>query len=60
MSLKPKIIQIEKVPENKDAEAWTKFNQKINDLANEGYMVAFTTVTYIVLTKKTASTRREE
>ena len=60
MSLKPKIIQIEKVPENKDAEAWTKFNQKINDLANEGYMVAFTTETYIVLTKKTASTRREE
>ena len=60
MSLKPKIIQIEKVPENKDSEAWTKFNQKINDLANEGYTVAFTTVTYIILTKKTASTRREE
>jgi hypothetical protein len=60
MSLKPKSIQIEKVPENNEAEAWTKFNQKINDLANEGYTVSFTTVTYIVLIKKTASTRREE
>ena len=60
MSLKHKIIQIEKVPEKKDAEAWTKFNQKINELANQGYVVSFTTETYIVLTKKTASTRREE
>jgi hypothetical protein len=60
MSLKPKIIQIEKVPENNGAKAWTTFDQKINDLANEGFSVAFTTVAYIVLTKKSASTRREE
>jgi broad-specificity NMP kinase len=60
MSLKPKNIQVEKVPENNGAEAWTIFNQKINELANQGYTVSFTTEKYIVLTKKTASTRREE
>jgi len=60
MSLKPKIIQIEKVPKVNDTETWTKFNQKINDLANQGYTVSSTTETYIVLIKKTVSVRREE
>ncbi|MDG6223296.1 MAG: hypothetical protein QCH99_08560 [Candidatus Bathyarchaeota archaeon] len=60
MTLKPKTIQIERIPEARDAETWTKFNERLNDLANQGYKVSFTTDTYILLRRKTAATRREE
>jgi hypothetical protein len=58
--LKPKILQIERLPETSDAETWTKFNERLNDLADQGYTVSFTTDTYIILSRKTAATRREE
>ena len=58
--MKLKTIQIEKLPDTGDAETWTKFNDKLNDLANQGYRVSFTTDTYILLTRKTAAIRREE
>ena len=60
MTLKPKLLQIERLPENTDAETWTKFNERLNDLADQGYKVSFTAETYILLERKTAATRREE
>jgi hypothetical protein len=60
LPLKPKNIQIEKVPETGDAEAWAKFNERLNDLANQGYTVLCATETYILLSRKTAAIRREE
>ena len=53
-------MQIEKVPETSDEETWAKFNKRLNDLANQGYTVSFTTDTYILLSRKTAAIRREE
>ena len=58
--MKLKTIQIEKLPDTGDAETWAKFNDKLNDLAGQGYRVSFTTDTYILLTRKTAAIRREE
>jgi hypothetical protein len=58
--MKPKTIQVEKVPETSDTETWTKFNERLNDLANQGFTVSFTTDTYILLSRKTAAIRREE
>ena len=58
--MKPKTIQVEKVPETSDTETWTKFNERLNDLANQGYTISFATETYILLNKKIASIRREE
>ena len=60
MPLKPKTIQIEKVPETGDVATWAKFNERLNDLANQGYKVSFTTDTYILLSRKPAAIRREE
>lgn len=60
MPLKPKTIQIEKVPETSNAETWAKFNARLNDLADQGYTISFTTDTYILLRRKTAAIRREE
>ena len=60
MTMKPKTIQIERVPETCDAETWVNFNERLNDLANQGYKVLRTTDTYILLSKKIASIRREE
>jgi hypothetical protein len=60
LSLKPKPIQIEKVPETSDAAAWAKFNERLNDLANQGYNVSCATDTYILLSRKAAAIRREE
>ena len=60
MTLKPKHIQIEKVPETSDAEAWAKLNERLNDLANQGYTVSCTTDTFILLSRKIAAIRREE
>jgi len=60
LPLKLKTLQIEKVPETSDAETWVKFNERLNDLANQGYTVSFTRETYILLRRKTAATRREE
>ena len=58
--MKPKTIQIEKLPETRDEETWAKFNERLNDLANQGYSVSFTTDTYILLSRKPAAIRREE
>ena len=60
MPLKPKAIQIEKVPETGDAETWANFNRRLNDLANQGYTVSCATDTYILLSRKSAAIRREE
>ena len=60
MTIKPKTIQVEKVPETSDTETWTKLNERLNDLANQGFTVSFTTDTYILLSRKTAAIRREE
>ena len=60
MPLKPKTIQIEKVPEISDGGTWVKFNKRLNDLANQGYKISFTTDTYILLSRKTLAIRREE
>ena len=60
MPLKPKTLQIEKVPETSDAETWAKFNERLNDLADQGYIVLRATETYILLSRKTAAIRREE
>jgi hypothetical protein len=58
--MKSKNIQIERVPEHCDAEAWLKFNERLNDLADQGYKVSFTAETYILLERKAVATRREE
>jgi hypothetical protein len=60
LSLKPKTIQIEKVPETGDAETWANFNKRLNDLANQGFTVSCATDTYILLSRKAAAIRREE
>ncbi|MGD9130383.1 MAG: hypothetical protein PVH73_02255 [Candidatus Bathyarchaeota archaeon] len=56
----PITMQVEKVPETSDAETWTKFNERLNDLAKQGFTVAFTTDRYILMRRKRAATRREE
>ena len=60
MTLKPKAMQIEKVPETGDPETWAKFNERLNNLANQGYTVSCATDTYILLSKKPAAIRRED
>ena len=60
MTLKAKTLQIEKLPETNDAETWAKFNERLNDLANQGYKVLRATETYILLSRKTDAIRREE
>jgi len=61
LPLKPvKTIQIEKVPETSEAEAWANFNKRLNDLANQGYRIIRATDTYILLRRTRAATRREE
>ncbi len=60
MTMKLKTLQIEKLPENSDAETWVKFNDRLNELANQGYTVLRATETYILMTRKTAAIRREE
>jgi hypothetical protein len=55
-----KIIQIEKVPETVDTQKWTKFNERINDLINQGFIISFTEDRYIVLNREKAVERREE
>ena len=60
MPLKPKALQIEKLPETSDAETWAKFNERLNNLVDQGYTVLRATETYIILCRKTAAIRREE
>jgi hypothetical protein len=55
-----KTIQVEKVPETSEAEAWANFNKKLNDLSDQGYRVTRATDTYILLRRVRAATRREE
>jgi hypothetical protein len=55
-----KTIQVEKVPETSEAEAWANFSKKLNDLADQGYRVTRATDTYILLRRVRAATRREE
>ncbi len=54
------IIQVEKVPETGEAEAWANFNKRLNDLANQGYRVIHATDKYILLRRARFATRREE
>ena len=58
LPLKHNSLQIEKLPETSDAGTWAKFNERLNDLANQGYTVSFTTDTYILLSRKPAPRRR--
>jgi hypothetical protein len=60
LNIKSKTIQIEKVPETSDKQTWTKFNERLNDLSDQGFKILFTTETYILFRRKIASTRREE
>lgn len=60
VTIKLKTLQIEKLPETRDVETWTKFNDHLNELANQGYTVLRATETYILLSRKTKATRREE
>ena len=60
MTLKHKNLQIEKLPETSDAETWAKFNERLNDLADQGYTVLRATETYILLSRKRLAIRREE
>jgi hypothetical protein len=55
-----KTIQVEKVPETNKAEAWTNFNKRLNDLANQGYRITHATNTYIVLRREVVAVRKEE
>ena len=55
-----KTIQIEKVPEAKDAEAWANLNKRLNDLASQGFRIEHATDTYILLRRAHAAIRREE
>jgi len=48
------------MPETGDPETWAKFNERLNDLANQGYSVSCATDTYILLSRKPAAIRREE
>ena len=60
MSLEPgKPIQVEKVPETNEAEAWVNFNKRLNDLANQGYRIIHASDTYILLRRAHVATRRE-
>jgi hypothetical protein len=54
------MLKIERLPETSDAETWATFNERLNDLANQGYKVLQATDTYILLSRKIASIRREE
>jgi len=58
--MKLKTLQIEKLPETSDVETWVKFNDRLNELANQGYKVLRATETYIILSRTTNAIRREE
>ena len=60
MTIKLKTLQIEKLPETNDVETWAKFNDRLNELSNQGYSVLRATETYIILSRKTNAIRREE
>ena len=60
MALEPRTLQIEKLPGTSDAGTWAKFNERLNDLTNQGYTVLRATDTYILLRRKTDAIRREE
>ncbi len=55
-----KTVQVEKVPETNEAEAWANFNKRLNVLANQGYRIIHATDTYIVLRREPAAVRKEE
>jgi len=55
-----KTLQIEKVPETNEAEAWADFNKRLNDLVNQGYRIIHATDTYIILRRELAAVRKEE
>ena len=60
MPLEPgKTIQVEKVPETNEVEAWVNFNKRLNELANQGFRILHATDTYILLRRARAATRRE-
>ena len=55
-----KTLQVEKVPETNESEAWVTFNRRLNDLTDQGYKIIHTTNTYVILRRAHAATRREE
>jgi len=55
-----KIVQIERVPETIDSERWDKFNERINNLANQGFVVSFVEDRYIVMTREKPRARLQE
>lgn len=55
-----KIVQIERVPETIDSERWDKFNERINNLANQGFVVSFVEDRYIVMTREKPRVRLQE
>jgi hypothetical protein len=60
LTSKLKTLQIEKLPETNDVDIWAKFNDRLNELANQGYTVLRATETYIILSRKANAIRREE
>jgi hypothetical protein len=48
------------MPETGDPETCEEFNERLTDLANQGYSVSCATDTYILLSMKPAAVRREE
>ncbi|MCW4016484.1 MAG: hypothetical protein NWF06_08955 [Candidatus Bathyarchaeota archaeon] len=60
MTKKLKTLEIEKLPETRDIETWAEFNDRLNELADQGYTVLRATETYILLSRKSNSIRREE
>ena len=61
MPLEPaKTLQIEKVPETSEAEAWANFNKRLNDLVNQGFTIGHATNTYILLRREVVAVRKEE
>lgn len=43
-----KTLQVERVPQINEAEAWVNFNKELNDLANQRYQILHATNTYIL------------
>ncbi len=56
----PETLRIERIPVTGEARAWEDFNKRLNDLTDQGYTIAHTTSTYILLRRTRAATRREE
>ena len=54
------IIKIERVPETVDIDRWDKFNERINKLALQGFVVSFVEDRYIVMTREKPTAHLQE